>query len=217
MSIDPNEQTVEEIPDLTLGGEGDGEPVGPLGRRWPIIGSEPAGSGPQAWRLGAAIRKHPFGFTLLVVGAGVLIGWSIIAPIYWQEIIKSQSRLGYLVGDGFLVAPGCLLAGWGLLREHSWAPASLLIVIGAAAFDLTHTFIYMAEVKFPKIGGSPPPIWAYALCVVIIWGALNWLAWRVIRLQIKGNSDLEPWSWLRGFIPSVILVIILVSLGYALR
>ena len=215
MSIDPNEQTVEEIPDLTLGGEGDGEPAGPLGRRWPII--SPAPAAPEAWRVGPAIRKHPWGFALLLVGAGVLIGWSIIAPMHWQEIVKSQSRLGYLVGDGFLVAPGCLLAGWGLLREHSWAPASLLIVIGAAAFDLTHTFIYMAEVKFPKFGGSPPPIWAYAVCVVIIWGFLNWLAWGVIRLKIPGNSGLERWSWLRGFIPSVILVVIAVSLSYALR
>jgi hypothetical protein len=74
----------------------------------------------------------------------------------------------------------------------------------------------MAEVHFPKFGGSPPPVWAYVACILVIWGFLNWLAWRVIRLKIKGNSGLEPWSWLRGFIPSVILAIIVVTLGYAL-
>jgi hypothetical protein len=217
MTSDPNEPVVEEsIPDTTFGETDDGESPPPLGRRGPIVPRDASGPGPEPWRLWPAIEKHPWGFMLIVIGGAVLIGWSIIAPTHWTEIVKSQSRLGYLVGDGFLVAPGCILAGWGLLRDHSWGPAATLIVIGAAAFDLTHTFIYMAEVHFPKFGGSPPPIWAYVACILVIWGFLNWLAWRVIRLKIKGNSGLEPWSWLKGFIPSVILVIIVVTLGYAL-
>jgi hypothetical protein len=216
MPRNPNEPGVEEsIFEATLLEDDGGGPM-PLGRRQRIIPRGGSGPGSEPWRLWPAIKRHPWAFALILIGAATLIGWSIVAPLHWDEIKKSQSRLGYLVGDGFLVAPGCLLAGWGLLRERSWGPALLLIVIGAAAFDLTHTFIYMAEVKFPKVGGSPPPMWAYAACILVIWGFLDWLAWRVISRKIAGNGGLEPRFWLRFFIPSVILAIIAVTLGYAL-
>jgi hypothetical protein len=153
---------------------------------------------------------------LIVIGSAVVIGWAIIAPTNWSNVLTSHSRLGYLIGDGFLVAPGCVLSGYGFYKRFKWAPAAFLITIGAATFDLTHTFIYMAEIGVPRFGGSPPPLWAYAAAILALWALMNAWAWYVIRTEVVPDSGIRPWSWLIGFVPAAVLVIVAVVLAYAL-
>jgi hypothetical protein len=170
-------------------------------------------------------NKRLFGIFLMCVGAAVVIGWAIIAPTNWSNVLTSHSRLGYLIGDGFLVAPGCILSGYGYYSEATgeragthrgfgWAPAAFLITIGAATFDLTHTFIYMAEIGVPRFGGSAPPMWVYALVILLLWAIMNMWAWYVIRTEVAPDSGITPWSWLKGYIPAAILVVIAVALAY---
>jgi hypothetical protein len=168
------------------------------------------------WTKELFTNKHRFGVLLIVIGGCLVIGWAIIAPTNWSNVLSSHSRLGYLVGDSFLVAPACAVAGYGFYKGYQWGAAAFLIVLGAVAFDLTHTFIYMAEIDVPSFGGSAPPLWAYAVVIVALWGLLTWWAWYVIRTEVAPDAGIRPWSWLIGFIPTAIIAIIVVALAYSL-
>jgi hypothetical protein len=144
------------------------------------------------------------GIALLVIAAGIWIGWFLVARDNWENIIHSLTRLGYLIGDCALLAPGCVTSGIGLLLNESWGPPTLLIAVGAAAFDLTHTFIYLAEICEPKVHGKPLGPWVYAAAILVTLGVLGWIAWRAIYYA---TGDNPPWYlWLLSAVAAAILV-----------
>jgi hypothetical protein len=157
-------------------------------------------------------KRKLAGWALIVIGFSVWIGWSIVAPTNWHDVVQSHTRLGYLVGDFFLVAPVCVVAGLGLLKGHSWGPPALLAAVGAAAFDLTHTFIYMAQIGVPSIGGKAPPSWVYVLLIVLTLSVLQWIAWHEIRANMAPHSGIRSsWWWLVFFAVSIgALIVVLV-------
>jgi hypothetical protein len=72
-------------------------------------------------------------------------------------MIVSHTRVGYLVGDLLLLAPGPILCGALLVMGHPYDTLVLPITIGIATCDLTHTLIYTWQIGYPKIGGKAPP------------------------------------------------------------
>jgi hypothetical protein len=124
--------------------------------------------------------EHLGGVGLLLIAALVWILWPIVAWRHWQNVVETKTRLGYFIADMSIVAPLCATAGYGYVRDLGWAPGALLIAVGAAAFDLTHTFIFVAQLGLPKIKGSAPPWWAYALLIVLVLSLLGLIAWRAL-------------------------------------
>ena len=154
--------------------------------------------------------RHVGGVTLIVIGGLILVGWAIVAPLKWSNIVQTNPRLGYLICDVCLVAPGCLISGIGLLTDAVWGPPTLLIAVGAAAFDLTHTFTYIAVIGFPKIGGKPLPVWAYGALILGTLVLLDWIAWREIRIETGGHIP-ALLVWLS--IPAALVLVGILVLG----
>ncbi|HEX4010459.1 MAG TPA: hypothetical protein VHX62_10645 [Solirubrobacteraceae bacterium] len=150
------------------------------------------------------------GVALILIGAGVIIGWGLVLWRHGRDVIKENPRLGYCVGDVTLLAPGCIVAGIGLLAEAPWAPPFLLVAVGAATFDLTHTFIYCAEISWPRLPAvGVPPTWWYSVAILLVLVALEWLAWSDIRV-ITG-SHIPP-----GILWASVPLAIIMAVGTAL-
>jgi hypothetical protein len=152
--------------------------------------------------------RHFDGVALIVIGVAILVGWIIVAIKNWANIVHTTTRLGYLAGDCALLAPGCIVSGIGLLTNQSWGPPTLLIAVGAAAFDLTHTFIFTAEIGYPKFHGKPLPAWVYVVVIMVILAVLGWIAWREIWFATGSHP---PWYlWVLSAVATIVLAAIVI-------
>lgn len=148
------------------------------------------------------------GVLLVCIGVAIWVGWALVVSGNWSNIVQSTTRLGYLAGDCALLAPGCIASGLGLLTDQPWGPPTLLIAVGAAAFDLTHTFIFLAETDVPKFHDKPLAPFLYAALILVTLGLLGWIAWRAIWFATNSHP---PWYlWVLSLLAAVVLVVIVV-------
>lgn len=124
------------------------------------------------------------GWALIAIGVAIWIFWPIVAIEHWQNVIESHARLGYFIGDMTIVAPLCFASGYGSVAATKWASPMLLLTVGAAAYDLTHFLIFLAQIHVPKIKGKPLPVVAYVAAILAVLAFLAWIAWRVIQVEI---------------------------------
>lgn len=166
-----------------------------------------AGVPVPAYILGS---RHVDGGALIAIAVLIWALWFVVARRHWANIIETRTRLGYLAGDCALLAPGCVASGIGLLADQSWASSVLLLAVGAAAFDLTHTFIFLAEIELPKVHDKALPPWHYALVILVVLAVLGWIAWRDIWFATGSHA---PWYlWVLSAAAAIVLVSI-VTIG----
>ena len=127
------------------------------------------------------------GIALLAIGGAVLVGWGLVLVKHGRNVLDDNPRLGYCVCDIFLLAVGVITAGIGLVGNRAWAKPLLLIAVGAAAFDLTHTFIYCAEISWPKPFGLTLPTWVYSVAILAVLAALFSIGWSDINSLTNGK------------------------------
>jgi hypothetical protein len=156
-----------------------------------VVGPIPAAVRLPGYIIGS---RHLDGAVLIAIGMLIWVGWGIVVMRHWPNIISSTTRLGYVAGDCALLAPGCITSGIGLLTDQSWGPPTLLIAVGAAAFDLTHTFIFTAEIGYPKIKGKAPPAWAYVVVILFTLTLLGWIGWREIWFETGSHPPWFLWA-----------------------
>jgi hypothetical protein len=142
----------------------------------------------EAMIAAAHLGRHIGGWGLIAIGVAIWVLWPIVAYHNWENVVQTHNRLGYFFCDMTIMAPLCLASGYGLVRDYRWGSAVLLLAIGAAAFDLAHTLIFMAQIQVPKIGGRALPWWAYALVVALVLVLLGLLAWREIEVIMGGSG-----------------------------
>lgn len=140
------------------------------------------------------VERRFGGPALIAIGVCLLIGWAVVATQEWNDVIGSHTRLGYLIGDTWLLAPGLILSGVGIRQRLAWGHLVFLITVGVAAFDLTHTFIYMLQIEWPKIGGKAAPWEAYAALIVLTIALLVALGWWEIRVALSYWAR-RPVAW----------------------
>ena len=128
------------------------------------------------------------GGLLIAVGVLVWIGWPIVAAIWWEDVVQSHVRLGYLIGDMTLLAPLCISSGYGLVQGYRWGPLVLLLTVGTAAYDLTHFLVYLGQRGVPQIGGKPLPWYAYAAAIIATLAALGVLAWHELKVAAHASG-----------------------------
>lgn len=144
------------------------------------------------------------GIALIVIGVGLIIGWGLVLWRHGRDVIANNPRLGYCIGDVTLLAPGCIVTGIGLLAKAPWAPPFLLVAVGAATFDLTHTFIYCAQISWPRLPEvGVPATWWYSVAILVVLFALEWIAWSDIRVI---NRSHIPAGILWASIPLAIIM-----------
>lgn len=157
--------------------------------------------------------RHLSGWVLIGIGIVLLIGWIIVLLREGKVIWESQARLGYALADVLLVFPGCIISGAGILAGEGWAPPVLLFTAGAAAYDLTHFFVYLFQAETIKIKGKPLPWWAYAVAIVVSWAGLAWVAYEAIQIAISTPGQLStPPLWI-AIVYGVMLAIIVLMLS----
>jgi hypothetical protein len=140
--------------------------------------------------------RHFGGWALIAIAVAIWILWPIVAIKHWQNVIESHTRLGYFIADMTIVAPLCFASGYGSIQDYSWAGPLLLVAVGAAAYDLTHFLIFLAQIQVPKINGKPLPVAVYPVTILAVLAFLGWLAWREIRIEIS-----HPGGTLAAFTP----------------
>jgi hypothetical protein len=117
------------------------------------------------------------GVALIIIGTALAVGWAVVLFTHGRNVLEDNPRLGYCVCDVSLLSVGCVVTGIGLVGNHAWAKPLLLVAVGAAAFDLTHTFIYCAEISWPKPFGFTVPTWIYSVVILAVLGVLMAIAW----------------------------------------
>jgi hypothetical protein len=123
-----------------------------------------------------------------------------------------------------LVAPLCLTSGWFLVNDSIWSTPFLLLGAGAGAFDLTHTIIYMWQIRVPSMLWSDPPPdpdalfverwWIYvgAIAVVLaIFVALGWHETDKVHKGLGGGFLGLPAGPSGGGPPLVVFLIAMVA------
>lgn len=137
----------------------------------------------------------PAGIALIAIGAAVILGWGLVLVKHGRNVLESNPRLGYCVCDISLLSVGCIVTGIGLVGGHRWARPLLLVAVGAAAFDLTHTFIYCAEISWPKPRGFTLPTWVYSVVILAVLAVLMSIAWSDIDMiaSYKGIPTAVFW------------------------
>jgi hypothetical protein len=132
--------------------------------------------------------RHVGGVLLIVIGVAVWIGWPIVAVRHSEDVVNSHARLGYMIGDLTITGPLCLASGYGLLQDYRWGSAVLLLAVGAAAFDLTHFLVYLAQIRWPLIGGRALPWWAYLAAILATLAILGVIAWRELDVVTSATG-----------------------------
>ena len=132
------------------------------------------------------------GIALILIGAALILGWLLVLVKHGRNVLTNNPRLGYCVGDISLLSVGCIITGIGLVAGEIWARPLLLVAVGAAAFDLTHTLIYCAEISWPQPFGFTLPTWVYSVVILLILGALMAIGWSDID-RITGTNGIPTW------------------------
>jgi hypothetical protein len=140
--------------------------------------------------------RHLGGVLLVVIGVAVWIGWPIVAVRHSEDVVKSHARLGYMIGDMTITGPLCLASGYGLLQNYRWGSAVLLLAVGAAAFDLTHFLVYLAQTHWPQIGGRALPWWAYLAAILATLAILGVIAWRELDVVTSATGGAGSGAYL---------------------
>lgn len=96
-----------------------------------------------------AIPKQRIAAAWIAFAVGVVlgVGWPIAAIVNWSDIVHSDVRLGFLVGDVGLIVPLCFATWHGLRRATWWGPLIFLFFAGAGAYDLIVFTIFLIQVK----------------------------------------------------------------------
>ncbi len=132
------------------------------------------------------------GIALIVIGAALIVGWVLVLVKHGRNVLDNNPRLGYCVCDISLLSVGCIITGIGLVGGQLWAQPLLLVAVGAAAFDLTHTLIYCAQISWPQPLGRPLPTWIYSVLILLILAVLFAIGWSDID-NIKGLHGIPTW------------------------
>jgi len=140
--------------------------------------------------------RHVGGVLLIVIGVAVWIGWPIIAVRHSEDVVKSHARLGYMIGDMTITGPLCLASGYGLLQDYRWGSAVLLLAVGAAAFDLTHFLVYLAQIHWPQIRGRALPWSAYLVATLATLAILGVIAWRELDVVTSATGGAGSGAYL---------------------
>ncbi len=161
--------------------------------------------------------RHLSGWVLIGIGIVLLAGWIVVLLREGRVIWESQARLGYALADVLLVFPGCIISGAGVLDGQGWGPPVLLLTAGAAAYDLTHFFVYLFQAEAVKLKGKPLPWWVYAGLIVLSWAFLAWVAYEAVKIAISTPGQLStPPMWI-AIVYGVTLAIIVVMLSLRSR
>ncbi len=120
-------------------------------------------------------------WTMFGVGMLLLLGWPVAIFINWENIVHSETRLGYLIGDVGLVTPLCFLSWCGLKNNKSYATVLFSLTAGALAYDVVHFGIFLIQIKFLSI-----PAYVYIILIAVILFILYKL---FIFQAIKANRN----------------------------
>jgi hypothetical protein len=151
--------------------------------------------------------RHVGGVLLIVIGVAVWIGWPIVAVQHSDDVVKSHARLGYMICDMTITGPLCLASGYGLVQDYRWGSAVLLLAVGAAAFDLTHFLVYLAQIHWPQIRGRALPWWAYLAAILATLAILGVIAWRELDVVTSATGAAGSGAYL------TLVAIVLGALG----
>jgi len=117
---------------------------------------------------------------LFGIGSILILGWPVAIWANWEDIVSSESRLGYLISDILLVTPLCF-AGWlGIIKGKSWGSLISLLAFGALAYDGLHFGIFLIQVKFLNI-----PAIIYLILIIIVMVVIYILSKNLILQSIK--------------------------------
>jgi hypothetical protein len=160
----------------------------------------------------ADARSDWLGWALIGVAALLWAGWTVQMLREWKVVWESQARLGYLLADTLIVAPGCIASGIGLLGSDGWGAPLLLLTVGAAAYDLTHFFVYMFQSEMIKIKGKGLAWWVYAILTVVAWAGLGFFAYEAIGVAMRVPPAQPPLGIAIGAGVAVLLIVLALSL-----
>ncbi|MDN3657857.1 hypothetical protein QWZ08_19550 [Ferruginibacter paludis] len=98
------------------------------------------------------------------VAAILVIGWPISIIINWADIVNSDARLGYFIGDLGLVSP-LLIVSWLTLKKSEPKGSMLfLVAAGALSYDALHFGIFLIKIKFLSVS---PVLYALLIAVIL--------------------------------------------------
>ncbi|GIV60545.1 hypothetical protein GQ464_007735 [Rhodocaloribacter litoris] len=93
------------------------------------------------------------------------LGWIYGVATGWDEIVSRPVRLAYIICDAGLVIPLGVVAGLGLRRGRTWAPALFALALGALLFDVAHGVFYLIWDNYFGI-----PLWLGFVLLAVLAG-----------------------------------------------